>query len=231
MIDMLFPGRCPVCDEIVMPKGKLICRECRPKLRYVSEPYCKKCGKPLALAEQEYCGDCSRRRHVYDAGLALFCYQGEARKSVERFKFKNKREYAEFYAEEMVKRLGRQIAGWEAEVLVPVPVHRSRLRERGYNQAAVLAAKLSKRTGIPMDGHLLIKKKRTLPQKTLEEKERIKNVRDAFQTGKNVVQYKKIIIVDDIYTTGSTADECAKVLKRCGAEKVYVLCLCTGKDY
>lgn len=228
LLDMIYPRRCPACDGIVPSGDGLICRGCVKRLPYIKEPYCMKCGKELRHEEEEYCEDCRKREHVYTAGRALFSYNEVMQRSVSAFKYKGRQEYAVFYGSEMAKHFKQQLKRWGAQVLIPVPVHKSRYRQRGYNQAALLAKSLSRYTGIPVDEGMLVRSKKTAAQKTLNNKERRKNLQGAFQLAKNVVQYKKIVLVDDIYTTGSTADACAGVLIQGGAEHVYLLCLCIG---
>lgn len=231
LLNIIYPRRCPVCDDIVSVGDGLICRECVKKLPYIKEPCCMKCGKELRREEEEYCGDCRKWEHVYTQGKALFSYDKVMQQSVAAFKYKGRQEYAVLYGSEMARCFKTQLKRWGAEVLIPVPVHKSRCRQRGYNQAALLAESLSRHTGIPADETVLVRRKKTEAQKTLNDKERRKNLQDAFQLRKNVVQYKKIVLVDDIYTTGSTADACAGVLKEGGAEQVYLLCLCIGSGF
>lgn len=231
ILGILYPRRCPVCDGIAAPRGELICTGCRERLSYIAEPTCKRCGKEILRKEQEYCGDCARVRHSYTAGKALFAYDEVMKKSVGAFKYKGRQEYSEWYGREMARVYGDQIRRWGAEALIPVPIHKSRYRERGYNQAALLVRSLAKYTGLPADEEALVRIKKTTAQKTLSTKERAKNLQDAFQLSKSVVQYKRIILVDDIYTTGSTADACAGVLREGGVEQVYLLCLCIGSGF
>lgn len=190
-----------------------------------------KCGKPVEFQEIEYCYDCSRRKHVYDKGIGLFSYSDELKKSIYRFKYNNKREYAKFYGEEMVRHLGDIINEWDADMIIPVPLHKSRLIERGYNQAELIAKELSKGVGIPVKKDVLVRNKKTKPQKWLNEKERKDNIEKAFTIRKNIVKLKKVVLVDDIYTTGSTVDSCARELKDKGAEKVYCVSLSIGKGF
>ncbi len=220
-----------MCDGIVAPKGADVCAACREKLPYIKEPCCKKCGKEIRREEEEYCYDCRKQAHIYTEGRALFSYNEIMQDSVGAFKYKNRQEYAEMFGKEMSLAFSDQIRRWRAEVLIPVPVHKSRYRERGYNQAALLARSIAKHTGLPEEERLLMRTKKTTAQKSLSTKERVKNLQDAFQLRKNVVQYKRIILVDDIYTTGSTADACAGALKKGGAEEVYLLCLCIGSGF
>lgn len=231
LLNMIYPRRCPVCDGVVLAEEGLICKGCVGKLPYIKTPYCMKCGKELRYEEEEYCGDCRKWEHAYTAGRALFSYNQVMQRSVAAFKYKGRQEYAAFYGSEMAKWFKQQLKRWDAQILIPVPVHKSRSRQRGYNQAALLAKSLSRYTGIPVDEGILVRTKKTVAQKSLNNKERRKNLQGAFQLVKNVVQYKKIILVDDIYTTGSTADACAGVLLQGGAEQVYLLCLCIGSGF
>lgn len=161
----------------------------------------------------------------------MFAYNSVMQQSVAAFKYKGRQEYAEWYGAELVQRYGSQLEHWNPEALIPVPVHRTRYLKRGYNQAALLAEEISRRTGLKIDENVLVRTKKTVAQKELSTRERGKNLQEAFQLRKNVVQYKKVVLVDDIYTTGSTADACAKVLKQHGVEQIYLLCLCIGDGF
>lgn len=228
---ILFPRRCPVCGEIILPKGNMICPPCKEKVKLVKEPKCKKCGKSLIDEEIEYCFDCIKKNHSYKMGISLFEYDDVMKQSIYGFKYKNKREYADYYIQELMKNYKRQILSWKAEALIPVPLHKSRHLYRGYNQAEVLARKIGKELELPVAVNLILRQKKTLAQKGLNHKERRKNLQDAFHIGQKVVQYKKVIVIDDIYTTGSTIEACTKVLKINGVEDVYFLSLCIGRDY
>ncbi len=227
ILDWFYPRRCPVCDEPVNPYGKLFCDRCRATLRYVEEPRCFKCGKRLQREEDEYCHDCSSRPHFYTRGFGLYEYES-VRKSLYRFKYDGRQEYAESYGEDLVNHLRQEILAMRADALVPVPLHRARLRERGYNQAEVLARAIGKRLSIRVDSDLIIRQKSTIPQKKLDNSERQNNVKNAFIINKNDVKYNNIIVVDDIYTTGSTIDAVARILLRAGAAQVYFLTLAVG---
>lgn len=211
-----------------MPKGEQICVGCREKLPYIKQPCCKQCGKEILREEEEYCYDCRKTRHFYTEGRALFSYNDAMKKSIEAFKYKNRQEYARFYGKELAAAYQKQIKRWEAEAIIPVPIHKSRYLERGYNQAALIAYSLAEYTGLYVEERFLFRAKKTKAQKALGTKDRLKNLQDAFHLKKSMVQYKKIILVDDIYTTGSTADACATVLKKGGVEQIYLLCLCIG---
>ena len=216
ILNILFPRRCPVCGEIVEPPGGLICPACFHKLSFVKQPVCKKCGKEIQDAAEEFCGDCTKRRHAFESGLALMNYDETARRSMAWIKYKNKREYLDFYGAALAARYENQIRRMQVDVLVPVPVHPSRKRARGFNQAEVLAVCLGKRLGIPVGSGMLIRDKKTKPQKELSAADRLKNLSGAFRAGTIPEGIKTVLLVDDIYTTGSTVEACARALRSAG---------------
>ena len=227
MRELFFPRRCPVCDKPVRPAGCLICAACKHKLKYVSEIHCLKCGKPLVDETEEYCRDCRKKKHKFVQGKSLYEYKSAAG-TIYRFKYAKRREYAEFLGKEMAEHFSEDMKRWKAEALIPVPIHKSRKRQRGYNQAELLAVEISRRTGIPVKKNLLVRSKKTVPQKMLKDAERQNNLKKAFKIGQNDVKLSTIIIIDDIYTTGSTVNEMADILNRVGIDKVYVLTLAIG---
>lgn len=231
MIEWMYPVKCPVCGKPVVPKGELIHEDCRIKLDYIEEPLCKKCGVPLE-EEEEYCPVCSRRERGWDLGRSVFLYHGVAGRVLRKVKDEGTKEYVRFFAEQMNKSCGDFIRQVAPDCMVPVPLHPSKLRRRGFNQAELLAVALGKETGIPV--RLLIKKtKKTKDQKRLNREQRSSNVRGAFEAdtgamGKQIPQ--SILLVDDVYTTGSTLTACAKVLKAYGVERVAFLSICAGEQ-
>lgn len=227
-IDALFPRRCPVCGRIVMPKGKLVCPDCLNGLSWVKSPVCKCCGKELPVDTVEYCFDCARRPRSFVYGRALINYNETASRSMARIKYNNCREYLDFYAAEMVRRLGPAVKRMGAQALVPVPVHPERMRTRGFNQAEELARRLSAGLGLPVETGLLARNKNTAPQKDLNPAQRLKNLEEAFTARRPAAGLASVILVDDIYTTGSTIEACSRVLKRAGISRVYFLCICIG---
>ncbi|MGF7141937.1 ComF family protein [Anaerotaenia torta] len=236
LLDYLYPVRCPVCDEIVLPKGQRICKECREKLVYIREPRCKGCSKPIEYEEQEYCSDCRRKTFHYDGGYAVWVYNEAMRTSVAGFKYRGRKEYAVFYIRELVRLYGERIRKLSPDAIVPVPLHRSKYRERGYNQAEVLARGIGRELQLPVYSRLLVRDRKTLPQKKLSDKERRRNLTEAFRvgghpSGKSPSVPERILLVDDIYTTGSTVDACSRILKAHGAKEVYFIVLCIGKGY
>lgn len=153
------------------------------------------------------------------------------KQSIYRFKYRNKREYADVYAAEIARECGIVINMWEPDVIIPVPIHKERYRQRGYNQAGLIACSLSKKLHIPVDENYIIRVKKTTPMKELNNIERVKNLQNAFQIYYNGIRYNKVLIVDDIYTTGATIDACAKCLKEYGTDNVYAITLCIGNGF
>ncbi len=230
IVSLVFPRRCPVCDEVLMA-GKYICEDCRKKLCFIKEPVCKKCGKTLEREQQEYCSDCVRKKHFFVQGKAVFAYQKEMKKSMYRFKYSNKREYADFYAAEAAKLYSGWVKHREIEVIVPIPMYFWKKRRRGYNQAEVFARRLGKQLHIPVTGKIVKRIRNTRPQKELNDVERKENLKKAFKIAPDIVKYRKILLVDDIYTIGSTMDAVAEVLLEAGVKEVYFICVCIGRGY
>lgn len=237
VINLLFPRRCPVCGDIVVPEGALICPSCIPKLSPVMPPTCKKCGKEVFSEHMEYCLDCTRHKRSFQSGVALLNYNDTAQKSMAAIKYRNRREYLDFYAQAITFRYGKWMARIQPDALIPVPVHPARLRKRGFNQAEELANRLSRMTGIPVNSKLLIRTRKTAPQKELSPAERLNNLQQAFAVS-SIFQHSdsislsipsRVILVDDIYTTGSTVESCSRILKQSGVEEVYYIAICIGK--
>ena len=187
-----------------------------------------KCGKELNNEEVEYCGDCMRHRHLFDRGRAVFAYKSMS-DSIYRFKYKGRREYAVYYAECMAGRLGEWILQCRPDALIPVPIHASKLHIRGYNQAEVLAKELGSILHIPVETDLIKRVRKTSPMKDLSVSERQNNLKRAFKISRNDVKLSTVIIIDDIYTTGSTLDAMSYELRRAGAMHIYFVTRAIGK--
>lgn len=230
LTDWFYPPRCPVCDEILAP-GKLICPSCEKEACPVVEPVCKKCGKPMENEKREYCSDCSQKKHVYKQGKAVFVYKLGIKKSMYRFKYSNRREYAAFYAKRAVEVHGDWIRRRTVEVIVPVPMYAGKKRRRGYDQAEIFARALGREMKIPVNTRLVRRVRNTTPQKELSGKERQRNLKNAFQLTQDIVKYTQILLVDDIYTTGSTIDAVAATLISGGAEDIYYICISIGAGF
>lgn len=222
-IDLIYPLRCPVCDR-VLPLGERICQKCYNSLGLVGGALCRKCGKGLKDERQEYCEECLNRRHLFTEGRVLCNYE-DIRRSIYRFKYMKRREYGDFYGNLMARHLGASLKAWRPDALVPVPLHKKRQRKRGYNQALILAKALGKYTGIPVRDDLIKRCINTSPMKTLSIKQREKNLKRAFKIESDVVKLNTIVLVDDIYTTGSTIDAMALEFLLKGVRNVYYVAL------
>ena len=226
-LSLVYPLRCPVCDRPVRPFGREICLPCLMKLKGLKEPFCEKCGKKIS-GPGYICADCGRVSHVFNRCRSAFEYDA-VRSAIYRFKYLGRREYARVFAGMTAKILADYLAGIKPDAIVAVPLSREKERLRGYNQAEVYAAELSKLMDIPLLDDALIRVRNTSPMKLLAPSERLKNLKNAFTSGQNVVKSKSILLVDDIYTTGATMDACARVLFDAGACSVYCVALASGK--
>lgn len=225
-MDLLYPPVCPFCGKITK-QG--ICGMCRERIPYIEEPRCMKCGKPVRTEEQEYCFDCQRQDYAYEQGKSLWLHSGAVPRAVYRFKFHNKRYYAEIFAKEMAQRYGGWIKRNGVEEIIPVPLHPSKRRRRGFNQAELLAEALGAYIQIPVNKKAVSRIRKTKPQKALNDRERQKNLQGAFGVSAGWKAPESVLIIDDIYTTGSTVHQIARMLKKAGVQKVYFLTISIGQ--
>ena len=175
-----------------------------------------RCGKLLEKGEIEYCRDCKKTVHSFDRGRALYVYNDTVKAAITRFKFGNR------------PHLGDFIMNSRPDAIVPVPVSKEKLKRRGYNQAELLARQISSRTGIPVNTSMVTRIQDTTPMKELGRAERMKNLKGVFKVGVIDVECRNVLVVDDIYTTGSTMDAMADVLKQNGVERVFFVTLAAG---
>lgn len=232
LLDWIYPRRCALCDGILGKGERCVCRDCRSRIpKPVGEPRCMKCGKPLTVEEREYCYDCSHTLRLFDGGRGIFLYQGDVKAAMMRFKFHGRREYGEFFGRMMLFYGQPYVKQIRPQVLIPVPVHKRKYRDRGYNQAQVLAEVISSGLSIPIRTDLVLRTKFTKAQKTLNPKERKKNLEKAFEVRPEAGIYRRILLIDDIYTTGSTVNAIAGKLKSQGVEQVFFLTACIGSGF
>ncbi|MDO4519422.1 MAG: ComF family protein [Eubacteriales bacterium] len=224
--DWIYPRCCPVCNRILKNKNDWVCPECRGFIKPIHSPYCLKCGKPVE-EPNAVCTDCERHRAHYDRGRGMFVYDDRWKESILLYKNSGRREYGDFYAFLLAKCAKAELEKWRPDCIVPVPLSKKKKRKRGFNQAEYLAEKLSERTGIPVDASCIRKRRETLQQKALNRGQRMKNLKNAFEVLHDV-RGRRILLLDDVYTTGSTMDTLAEELKRNGAEKVWFLTVCIG---
>lgn len=233
LTDVLYPRRCPLCDGILGRQEPYICRSCAEKVSFVHGPVCMKCGRPLQDMQKETCAACRRREPAFRRNIAPFVYADNIQASLMRFKYGKRAEYARFYAASaclFAERMEIPLSGHSPEKLsfdaiVPVPIHADRFRKRGYNQAEEFARELSRHTGIPVRTDLVIRAKKTKPQKGLSGSERRKNLSGAFKVAEDAEIPDKILLTDDIYTTGTTLSELTSVILSASPQTI-VSCIC-----
>ncbi len=231
LLDLLYPRHCPLCNTILNFGNVSVCNGCMKQQKRIKPPYCMKCGKTIGDSTLEYCQDCSKITKSYNRGFPVFSYTGGIKNALYDFKYKNQREYGAFFAECIMEQYGASLERLGLDGLIPIPVHKSKKKVRGYNQAEVLAKQLGKRLQIPVYPQYLVRAVNTNPQKELNDKTRMKNLKNAFKIGENTIKLKKILLVDDIYTTGATIESCTRVLLQAGVEEVYYTSVAIGKGY
>lgn len=244
-LNLLYPRVCRSCDWHLAgvdpgnPLSEWFCTVCEDQLRPVREPYCARCGEAYdgALVGEFRCENCADRELAFDFAIAGYQAQGVVRNLIHQFKYSSDLSLRACLGDLLLRTLdeprlrGEDLSQW---LLIPVPLHSSRQREREFNQSEELCRCLSRRTGIPM-ARVLERRRSTGHQASLTRSERLANLRSAFsvpesfhkQGGKLVG--KRILLVDDVFTTGATTDACARVLRReAGVEKVVVITVARG---
>ena len=228
VLDWLIPPSCLSCGEEVAPDGGHVCAACFAGFRFIHVPFCDACALPITQDEMAergaLCANCERRPPLWRRGRAAFLYGGSARRLIMGLKYGDRTEHASALARFMAQ-AGDDLLDQEA-LLVPVPVHRWRLWNRGYNQAALMAKALSRQRGLACQPDLLRRRFRTASLAGLSRQGRQKQmagaimVRDRYRDG---LRGRRIILVDDILTTGATAEACAKALLEHGCVSVDIL--------
>lgn len=226
---ILFPPVCPLCERVLsMSQEGEACDDCGAKLDYYRGASCMKCGRSLKDDTAEYCEGCLKRSFHFDRAVSAYVYEKEARELILKFKYHTRKDLGLFFAHMTLKKHERLLREFEAGAIVPIPIHRSRYKKRGYNQAEVYGRHLADELKVPCL-NLLSRTKETGAQKKLDTGGRLANIMNAFSIDKEKTAalvrggLKKVIITDDILTTGATV-ECASVLlKDCGIEEILVV--------
>lgn len=217
-LDFLFPQKCLGCGE----EGSLLCQTCRKSLPQIVDPVCPRCGRPQSSSI--VCPACLRWQASIDGIRSPLIFTGIIREAIHNFKYKNLRNLAKPLATILFEYFIHQ--NIPANILVPVPLHPKRLRERGYNQSTLLARELGKLINMPVNEHCLVREKFIAPQaKTNSVDERHKNVLNAFTCLGTHVRNSHVLLIDDVSTSGATLDACARVLKSADVVSVWALVL------
>jgi len=228
LLKILYPPRCPACREPMEDDGSLIHPECRKLFKPIEGPRCFKCGRHISEAESALCAECKEKKHGYIYGFPLFEYNETARNAMIDYKKNGWKSHGDFFALEMAAGLSGYIKRQKPEVLIPVPVTKARYNERGFNQSEYLADKLGEKLGIPVDGRLLKRTGKAVQQKSLSGRERKENRTYGIECTCEHVPYRRICLIDDVYTTGGTLNACTKALLDAGAVEVGFMTVFAG---
>ena len=216
-LDILFPPRCAGCEKW----GGRICNDCLSTIGVISKPICLRCGHPIPPKVQNCCSKCESSNIFYDNIRSWAYFNGVLQKAIHKLKYRRDLGLGESLSIPMITLLQEQT--WIIDLIIPVPLDPERMKERGYNQAALLAKPISRSTGILFDGKILYRIKKTRSQVGLTIIERKKNVKGAFEANSSNLCGKSILLIDDVVTTGSTLNSCANALKKAGARNIYGL--------
>jgi ComF family protein len=222
LVDLVLPPRCPGCRVIVDGDGRF-CIDCWQALQFITAPVCAACGTPFVhdMGADARCGGCLAAPPRFDTARAALAYGGPARAVVLALKHGDRQHLAAVMAPHMLRAAGPMPPG---ALLVPVPLHRWRLWRRGFNQAAALAQALGRLSGLAVDPTVLVRIRATQSSQGLNRSARAANVRGAFRVVDRArIKGRDIVLVDDVLTTGATAEACAHRLRRAGARSVHVL--------
>lgn len=224
---LLFPSSCQICKALLEKRGeKVVCRECLEKLRETNSPFCLCCGRFFEGAgEPHLCADCLENRPPFTRHRSAARYDGVAKDIILLYKYRGFGVLSEFLADFLFRSLGREEDLWsDVEAVVPVPLHPAKERSRGYNQAQLLAARLAQKKKIPILKGRLVKVRPTAAQTSLDGRARETNLKGAFRVKRSSgIKGRIVLLVDDVYTTGSTIRECSRVLREAGAKEVRAL--------
>lgn len=229
VLNLFYPPHCSNCLADTAP-GVHLCAACRKSAPAIVAPFCQICSEPYdgAIETAFTCAKCVERRYHFDHAIAAYRSRAVVRETIHRFKYNHKYHLRHVLGEWLADNLADARLQAPFDGIVPVPLHPTRERERGFNQARVLAELLARRAGAPLMDHLQ-RIRYTTTQTRLDRDTRIRNLRNAFRLRKNaVVRGLHLLLIDDVFTTGSTVDECARVLKDAGAASLRVVTVARG---
>jgi competence protein ComFC len=222
-VSLLYPSVCTICGRSIRV-NEYLCDRCETMATRIVAPFCQTCSEPFegSITGAFSCANCAHRAIYFDATVAAYRGRGIVRQIVHEFKYARQLHLRHLIARWLHAALDdERLRGHRFDVIVPVPLHRTRQRERGFNQAGVLGELLSAQTSIPAKP-VLERIRYTTTQTALDRAERMENLHNAFRLRKNAdVRGLRVLLVDDVLTTGSTLNECARILKRAGAFSVH----------
>lgn len=226
IINILLPPRCVKCGKIITSADGL-CEDCFNEVNFITHPFCAKCGMPFENAPNAkdlLCGHCIQdTKSPFHLSRSALKYDDNSKPLILAFKFMDKTENARVFAKWM-KIAGEDIFASGVDLIIPIPLHYTRLVKRRYNQSAILASELSKLTGLMVDYDSVVRHIKTRPQVEFSGHARVKNVQGVFSIKHlDKIKGQRILLLDDVMTTGSTLKECAKALLKAGAKSVDTL--------
>jgi ComF family protein len=231
LIDIVYPKKCLACKDRleINSAEEFICSKCREKIQKNTPPFCRHCGRYLNPKKDagNICAKCIRQPLSFDRAFSPCAYSGVIKELIHEFKYKNKPYLGKPLSEIMISFIREYNLPFSyADLVVPVPLHNARLREREFNQAEILSSHIAKELNINFSPAALFRKRSTRTQVDLKDEERFANVAGSFSINPKIsVKGKNILLVDDVFTTGATTSEAAGVLKNAGAHIVFTLTL------
>jgi len=225
LLDYALPPRCPICGVTVEADNRF-CLTCWQQLDFLARPWCAACGVPFAFdrPDDSLCAQCLTDPPVHNGVRAAVRYDDHSSLIAMRLKYGTRLGLAKLIAEHLLKFVA-DVSGHP--IIVPVPLHRSRLWRRGFNQSVLIGRELARATGVEMDYDVIFRSKITPPLRGMSGAQRRRAVDAAFALRADAPEKladKSVILVDDVYTSGSTSNACSRLLKRAGAEQVFVFC-------
>lgn len=229
---LAYPEVCQLCGTArATPAEGYVCAACRGQVRYIEPPYCERCGRPVAgvVSTPFECSVCRQAGWFFERARSAVVARDSVLEAIHRYKYGRALWFEPFLAGLLIERAAPELAGEQWDWLVPVPLHPRKQREREFNQAARLARRLSAATGIPLNQRLLGRVVPTRTQTELSREERLANVRQAFAPRRGArLHGQRVVLVDDVFTTGATTNACAGVLLAAGAGRVCVWTVARG---
>jgi ComF family protein len=224
-----------ICGIKTSPPDQNICKNCLKKIKKKVPPFCIKCGRELPGDPelQDSCSDCKRLNPCYNRAFSVFHYDEDFKKLMHNFKYKKIVSLAKEFVELTVDFMDRHGIGRSIDLVLSIPMHPARSLRRGINPSHILAKDTAKKLGITYSDKILKKTKNTVPQTKLKRHDRINNVKGSFSIQKNKtleLKRKNILLMDDLFTTGSTVNECSRVLKETGSAYIEVVTLARGNS-
>ncbi|MDH7498813.1 MAG: ComF family protein [candidate division NC10 bacterium] len=232
LFSLLFPSPCRVCQGPLLSHRSLICGSCWDAIQVIEGPICPRCGIPFPSAESQafasdfLCGSCRLQEPPFHQARSVGYYEGTLREAIHLFKFGRREEMGRHLGALMVDHFPAEWEDFGLDLIVPIPLHPRRRRQRGFNQSLILGEALARAFDLRLHGRLLSRARPTLPQSDLPLSEKFANLKGAFEVRRTEeMEGKNILLVDDIYTSGATAQEASKTLLKAGAERVFVYTL------